>query len=194
MSPLFAVDLACGAIAIVGGVWLRRRMARRPAFDLDDRVVALDMASALRTWGTAVLILGVLAVSGLPGGFDLPLWSVLALGVGATATTIVLIRWRWEGWALREDDPAPDRAMVESETGQYGLLAAVGTTLVAYFVGLAIGSMQPVHAVAAVLEGTAGYALGLAIATPQSKIRAGPLEAADTIPARPAQRRPIRRR
>ncbi len=195
MQPLFAADLALGTVAIVGGVWIRRRVVSRPPLVLDDRVVAADVASGLRMSGAAVLLFGLLAVSGLPGGFDLPVWSTIALALGATSVAILAVRWRWEGWALRDEDPDPDRASVQSETWQYGLLAGGATTFVAYFVGLGIGSMQPVHAVVAILEGAAGYALGLAIATPQLKIiHARPTAPSEIVPTRSTGRRRTRRR
>lgn len=174
MPPLFVGDVAVGALAIICGLWLRRHADRQRAVDPDDRIIARDLASALRTWGAAVLLLGLLGLSGLPGGFDLPVWSVLVLGTGAVSGAIVAVRWNWEGWALGDTDQDADGAIVESETWQYGLLSGAATAFVAYFIGLAIGSMQPVHIVVALLAGAAGYPLGLVIATPRTKIRVRP--------------------
>lgn len=174
MSLAFAVDVTLGLLAMIAATLLRRRVSRRPPADLDDEVVASDLGSALRAWGAGVSILGLLALSGLPGGFDQPLWSMLALGMGAIGATVIVVRWRWEGWALGGEEPTSDRPIVESETWQYALLCGGAAMFVAYFIGLSLGLMQPVHAVVAVLEGIAGGALGYAIWMPRTKIRKRP--------------------
>ena len=96
MSLAF-VNVTLGLLAVIAAMVLQRRMNRRPPTDLDDEVVASDLASALRVWGAAIAILGLLALSGLPGGFDQPLWSMLALAMGAIGATVIGVRWRWEG-------------------------------------------------------------------------------------------------
>lgn len=174
MSLAFAVDVTLGPLAVIAATLLRRRVSRRPPADLDDEVVASDISSALRAWGVAITILGLLALSGLPGGFDQPLWSMFALAMGAIGAAVIGVRWRWEGWLLGGDEPTPDRPIVESETGQYALLSGGGTMFVAYFIGLSVGLMQPVHATVAVLEGVAGGALGYVLWTPRTKIRRRP--------------------
>lgn len=170
MSLAFVVDMILGLLAVMAAWVLRRRVNRRPPMDLDDEVVARDLASALRTWGAATTILGLLALSHLPGGFDQPLWSLLVLAIGAIGATVVGVRWRWEGWALGEEAPTPDRPIVDSETWQYALLAGGGTMFVAYFLGLGIGLMQPVHVTVAALEGIAGGALGYVVWMPRTKV------------------------
>src|SRR5881628_1502134 len=113
MPPLIAADVVVGLLASIAAALLRQSLTRRPPADPDDRVVAADIASALRAWGAAVLILGLLAISGLPGGFEKPRWSAVALGLGAVAAAIFGVRWRYEDWALGRADPAPDGPVIE---------------------------------------------------------------------------------
>jgi hypothetical protein len=194
VSLTFVVDVTLGLLAVIAASVLQRRVNRRPPMDLDDEVVARDLASALRAWGAAITILGLLALSGLPGGFDQPLWSMLALAMGAIGATVIGVRWRWEGWALGGDEPTPDRPIVESETWQFALLLGGGTTFAAYFIGLSIGLMQPVHATVAVLEGIAGGALGYALWTPRTKITRRPTQDVPPLEHRSVPRRRRTRR
>ena len=194
MSLAFVVDVTLGLLAVIAAAVVRRRVNRRPPIDLDDEVVARDLASALRAWGAAIMILGLLALSGLPGGFDQPLWSMLALAMVAIGATVIGVRWRWEGWALDGDAPLADRPIVESETWQYALLVGGGTTFVAYFLGLGIGLMQPVHATVAVLEGIAGGALGYVLWTPRTKVTRRPTHDLPLLEHRSVPRRRRTRR
>ena len=191
---LALLDVTLGLLAVIATSVLRRRVNRRPPLDLDDEVVARDLASALRAWGAAITILGLLALSGLPGGFGQPLWSMLALAIGAVGGTVIGVRWRWEGWALDGDAPLAGRPIVESETWQYALLVGGGTTFVAYFIGLGLGLMQPVHATVAVLEGIAGGALGYVLWTPRTKITRRPTEDVPPLEHRSVPRRRRTRR
>lgn len=194
MSLAFVADVTLGLLAVIAAAVVRRRVNRRPPLDLDDEVVARDLASALRAWGAAITILGLLALSGMPGGFDQPLWSMLVLGIGAVGATVIGVRWRWEGWTLHGDAPLAGRPIVESETWQYALLVGGGTTFVAYFIGLSIGLMQPVHATVAVLEGIAGGALGYVLWTPRTKITRRPTQNVPPLEQRTVPRRHRTRR
>lgn len=194
MSLAFVIDVILGLLAVIAAAVVRHRVNRRPPMDLDDEVVARDLASALRAWGAAITVLGLLALSGLPGGFNQPLWSMLALAMGGIGATVIGVRWRWEGWALNGDAPLADGPVVESETWQYALLVGGGTTFVAYFIGLGVGLMQPVHATVAVLEGIAGGALGYVLWTPRTKITKRPTQDVPQLEHRSVPRRRRTRR
>ncbi|HVA86763.1 MAG TPA: hypothetical protein VNF73_10670 [Candidatus Saccharimonadales bacterium] len=195
MSSLFLIDVLAGATGVVGGWWIRRRADRRPPADPDDEVALADVGSAVRAWGAAVLLAGLLGQSGLPGGFDLPVWSVAGLGLGATGAALVALRAHLEGWEFRRPAVGLDRPHVESETWQYGLIGAFVAAGLTYFVGLVVGTMQPVHLVVALLEGTVGYALGLVVWTPRTKIRRSPMAESEAAgPSSTPQRRARRGR
>jgi hypothetical protein len=60
VSLTFVVDVTLGLLAVIAASVLQRRVNRRPPMDLDDEVVARDLASALRAFGAAITILGLL--------------------------------------------------------------------------------------------------------------------------------------
>ncbi len=188
--PLFVVaDLVLGALAMVGFVGLGYYAGRHPAADPEDEVVRSDLMSALRSWGAAVFLLGLLALAQMPGGFTLPIWTLLALGFGAVGAVIVVLRWRVEGWDLRGVKRRADGPEVESETWQYGLIGAVAGLATGYVLGLVFNIMQPVHLGIAMLEGAVGYAVGLAIWTPQVKVH----RRAASAPSSPLNQEAIQR-
>ena len=197
--PSFVIaDLALGSLAIVGSLWLRYIGGRQPASTSDDQVVRADLGSALRAWGVAAFLLGVLALAQMPGGFTLAIWSVLALGFGATGALIAGLRWWVEGWDLRRTTTAPDRLRVESETRELALIGTATGLASTYVLGLALHIMQPVHLGISLLGGTVGYALGLIIWTPRARIHrvtpSVPTEPTSGVAIRPPYRSRRRRR
>ena len=135
--PLFVLaDLVLGAIAIAASVLLRFDAGRRSVPYPDDEVVRADLTAALRSWGAAVFLLGLLALGQFPGGFTLPIWSVLALGLGAIGALIAGLRWRVEGWALRGSTPKSELIRVESETWEFALIGWVAGLAATYVLGL----------------------------------------------------------
>ena len=188
--PSFVIaDLALGSLAIIGWLWLRSSAGRHPAGTSDDQVVRADLGSALRAWGVAVFLLGLLAVAQMPGGFTLAIWSVLALGLGAIGALIAGLRWRVEGWNLRGSTKLSDRIRVESETWEFALIGAVTGLASTYVLGLVLHIMQPVHLGISLLGGTVGYAVGLVIWTPRARIHRV-TSSMTTEPAQPAVTRP----
>ncbi len=170
--PSFVIaDLAFGSLAVVGWLWLRQVGGRHPAGTSDDQVVRADLGSALRAWGVAVLLLlGLLTMAQMPGGFTLAIWSVLALGLGAVGALMAGFRWWVERWDLRGSTPKSDQIRVESETWEFALIGAVTGLTSTYVLGLVLNIMQPVHLGISLLGGTVGYALGLIIWTPRARI------------------------
>ena len=193
--PLFVLtDLALGAIAIAASVLLRFHAGRHPVPHPDDEVIRADLIAALRWWGVAVFLLGLLALGQFPGGFTLPIWSVLAVGLGAIGALIAAIRWRVECWALRGYSPKSDLIRVESETWEFALIGWVAALATTYVLGLRLNIMQPVHLGLSLLGSAVGYAIGLVIWTPRAKVHrvtsAAPKEPAVRVaPYRRSQRR-----
>jgi hypothetical protein len=193
--PLFVLtDLALGAIAIAASVLLHFDAGRHSVPHPDDEVVRADLIAALRWWGVAVFLLGLLALGQFPGGFTLPIWSVLAVGLGAIGALIAAIRWRVEGWALRGSGPKSDLIRVESETWEFALIGWVAALATTYVLGLRLNIMQPVHLGISLLGSAVGYAIGLVIWTPRAKVHrvtpAAPKEPAMRVaPYRRSQRR-----
>ena len=193
MPPFILADLALGATALAGSVWLRHDAGRHGLSRPDDEVVRTDLTSGLRWWGLAVLLLGLLALGQLPGGFTLPIWSVLALGIGGLGVGLAALRWRVEGWSFDRAAAATGAWVGESETWQFALIGWVGALSATYVLGLLLNIMQPVHLGISLLEGAVGYALGLVIWTPQTKVHRTPI-AAPPEPDRPAAIAPFPRR
>ena len=197
--PLFVLaDLVLGAIAIAASVLVRFDAGRHSVPYPDDEVVRADLTAALRSWGVAVFLLGLLALGQFPGGFTLPIWSVLALGLGATGALIAGLRWRVEGWELRGLNPRSDLLRVESETWEYALIGWVAALTATYVLGLVLNIMQPVHLGISLLGSAVGYAVGLVIWTPRAKVhRVTPIEPTgpvrDVVPYRRTRRQPPRR-
>ena len=193
--PLFVLaDLVLGAIAIAASVLVRFDAGRHSVPHPDDEVVRADLTAALRSWGAAVFLLGLLALGQFPGGFTLPIWSVLALGLGATGALIAGLRWRVEGWELRASTPKSDLLRVESETWEFALIGWVAGLAATYVLGLILNIMQPVHLGISLLGSAVGYAVGLVIWTPRAKVHrvtaAAPEEPAVRVaPYRRSQRR-----
>lgn len=196
--PLFVLaDIILGACAIAGWLYLRHVASRHPGGDPDSEVIRADLAASLRAWGTAVVLLGLLAYAQMPGGFTLAIWSLLALGAGSLGALLVGLRWRAEGWHVGA--PGSGLFRVESETWQFALIGGVVGLASTYVLGLALNIMQPVHLGISLLEGTVGYALGLIIWTPQTKLHrvAPPVERTDEarpVVVRQASLRQRRRR
>ena len=193
--PLFVLsDLVLGAIAIAASVLLRFDAGRHSVPYPDDEVVRTDLTAALRSWGAAVFLLGLLALGQFPGGFTLPIWSVLGLGLGAIGALIAGLRWRVEGWELRGSTPKSDLLRVESETWEFALIGWVAALATTYVLGLRLNIMQPVHLGISLLGSAVGYALGLVIWTPRAKVHrvtpaAAKEPAAGSAPYRRSQRR-----
>ncbi len=197
--PLFVLtDLALGAIAIAASLLLHFDAGRHSVPHPDDEVVRADLIAALRWWGVAVFLLGLLALGQFPGGFTLPIWSVLAVGLGAVGALIAMIRWRVEGWALRGSNPKAELIRVESETWEFALIGWVAALATTYVLGLRLNIMQPVHLGISLLGSAVGYAIGLVIWTPRAKVhRVTRVEPADPVrdgtPYRRTRRPPPRR-
>jgi len=197
--PLFVLtDLALGAIAIAASLLLHFDAGRHSVPHPDDEVVRADLIAALRWWGVAVFLLGLLALGQFPGGFTLPIWSVLAVGLGAIGALIAAIRWRVEGWALRGSSPKSDLSRVESEAWEFALIGWVAALATTDVLGLRLNIMQPVHLGISLLGSAVGYAVGLVIWTPRAKVhRVAPLQPADPVrdgaPHRRTRRPPMRR-
>jgi len=193
--PLFVLaDLVLGAIAIAASLLLHFDAGRRSVPHPDDEVIRADLIAALRWWGVAVFLLGLFALGQFPGGFTLPIWSVLAVGLGAVGALIAAIRWRVEGWALRGSGPKSDLIRVESETWEFALIGWVAALATTYVLGLRLNIMQPVHLGLSLLGSAVGYAIGLVIWTPRAKVHrvtsAAPMEPAVRVaPYRRSQRR-----
>ena len=155
--PSFVIaDLAFGSLAVSGWLWSRYVGGRHPAGTSDDQVVRADLGSALRAWGVAVLLLGLMAMAQMPGGFTLAIWSVLALGLGAIGALIAGFRSWVERWDLRGSTPKSDQIRVESETWEFALIGAVTGLASMYALGLVLHIMQPVHLGISLLGGTVG--------------------------------------
>lgn len=189
--PSFALaDVVFGALALAAFVGLRVYARRHPLADPDDVVVRGDLAASLRAWGAAVLLLGLLAWAQMPGGFTLPIWSVLALGLGAIGTAIVVLRWRVEGWKMRDGQEPSGDLEVESQTWEYGPIGGVAGPASGYVLGIMLNIMQPVHLGLAALEGAVGYAVALAIWTPGRSCTGKPRS---HPPSRSTRRQPLDR-
>lgn len=175
MPSIFLVDLALGAIAFATSVWLQHEVRGQRLPRPDDEVVRADLTSALRWWGLAVLLLGLLALAQFPGGFTLPIWSVLGLGLGAIGLGMAALRWRMEGSTLGDRTTGGQSWVGESETWPYALIGWVVGLAATYVLGLLLNIMQPVHVGISLLESGVGYALGLVIWTPQTKLHRTPV-------------------
>jgi hypothetical protein len=170
LPPFLLADVVLGAAALAASVWLRHHARQHGLSRPDDEVVRSDLISGLRWWGLAVLLLGLLALGQFPGGFTLPIWSVLSLGLGALGVGVTALRWRVEGWSLRSPTTSSEAWVAESETWQFALIGWVGALAATYVLGVLLNIMQPVHLGLSLLESAVGYALGLVIWTPQTKV------------------------
>jgi hypothetical protein len=170
LPPFILADVVLGAAALAASVWLRHHAREHGLARADDEVVRNDLTSGLRWWGLAVLLLGLLALGQFPGGFTLPIWSVLGLGLGALGVGVTVVRWRVEGWNLQPGTTSSETWVAESETWQFALIGWVSALAATYVLGVLLNIMQPVHLGISLLESAVGYALGLVIWTPQTKL------------------------
>ena len=170
MPPFALVDLVCGGGGIACALGLRRYARRHPLADPDAHVVRDDLGLAMLMWGATVLVLGLLATGGFPGGFTMPIWSVLALGLGALGAGTVALRSWVDHWEIAGPPPEASRFRVRSETWGFGLVGAAAAGGLTFLLAASLNVMQPVHAAISVLEAVAGYAVGLVVWTPRVRI------------------------
>ena len=177
LDPLALVALLLGLVGFVAGWWRGRRLRGTRLANAYEHVFQADLADALRIWGGAQ-VFAALAWMLRFDRFDMPLWSGLVLLLGAC--TALIAWWRadhahWPRLAQRLPDEARPRA--ESETWQYGLIAAAIGVFVGYLLGFALGFMQPIHLLLALFMGIASYPIGLAFFSPKAVMRRGGLAA-----------------
>ena len=174
MPPFALVDLVCGGTAIMCGLVWRHYSTQRPLADPDLQVVRGDLGQALAVWGAAVVVLGLLAVGGFQGGFTLPIWSVLALGLGSLGAGVLGLRSWAQGWELTERSAEASQFRVASETWGFALVGAAAAGGLTFLLAASLNVMQPVHAAISVLEAVVGYSVGLVLWTPRVKIQRRP--------------------
>jgi hypothetical protein len=101
--------------------------------------------------------------------FSMPFWSDLVLLLGASAALIAWWRADHADWPRGAQAPAGEtQPRAESETWQYGLLAAATGIFAGYLLGTALGFMQPIHLLLALFVGTASYPIGLVSFSPRA--------------------------
>lgn len=163
------------AIAILGGgLWMRRRLRRRPRRGPAYQVFRLDAANAAILWAATQLVVvtgWALRVEGL----RVPIWSYLGMLVGAA---IAILAWR------RERAPWPSLAKSDgvelltdgrvqrgtSQTWEPAMLAAAGGAFVSYLATAGHAYGHPIHWLTTILTFPVGYALGLAVWSPRFKL------------------------
>lgn len=177
LDPVVLGGTLIAALALVAAVRQRAMLREQPYAGVDYQVLRMDAADALRAWGAAQLMAGLAWLAGLPR-LDMPLWSYVALGLGAAGALVGIWRWRtgplWD--RPRDREPAQEDgpgARAESETWEYALIGGAIALSATYVAGLAIPVHQPVHLAVSLLEGVAGYAVGLIVFSPRPKVRKG---------------------
>jgi hypothetical protein len=177
LDPIVLAALGLGLVGFITG-WRRgRRLRRAPLAGAYEHVFQVDLADALRIWGGAQAFAGLAWILRFDR-FSMPFWSDLALLLGTSAALMAWWRAAHADWPRIALGPAGEaRPRAESETWQYGLLAAAMGVFAGYLLGIALGFMQPIHLLLALFVGTASYPIGLVFFSPKAVLHRGSMPA-----------------
>lgn len=167
LDPVVLAGFALGIVGLVAG-WRRKRWLRHaPLAGAYEHVFQVDLADALRIWGVAQLLAGLAWILRFDR-FSMSLWSELVLLLGASAALIVWWRADHADWSRGgQTSPGGATPRAESETWQYGLLAAAIGVFAGYTLGIVYGFMGPMHLLLSLFVGTASYPIGLVFFSPK---------------------------
>lgn len=167
LDPIVLAAFALGLSGLLAGWRRERRLRRAPLAGAFEHVFQLDLANALRIWGGAQVFAGLAWILRFDR-FSMALWSDVVLLLGASTALIAWWRADHADWSRGAQVHAGEEGpRAESETWQYGLLAAAAGAFAGYSLGIVFGFMGPVHLLLALFVGTASYPIGLALFSPR---------------------------